>query len=46
MFWQLFENMTVMNFNDCQHITEIPDICGVPNLQELYFNSWIDWIPG
>ncbi|KAL5122857.1 TMV resistance protein N [Glycine soja] len=20
--------MTVMNFNDCQHITEIPDICG------------------
>ncbi|XP_061348635.1 disease resistance protein Roq1-like isoform X2 [Gastrolobium bilobum] len=32
-----FVNMTVLNFDYCQCITEIPDVSGVPNLEELSF---------
>ncbi|XP_061350170.1 disease resistance protein Roq1-like [Gastrolobium bilobum] len=32
-----FMNMTVLNFDYCQCITEIPDVAGVPNLEELSF---------
>lgn len=33
----MFVNMRVLNFSDSQNITEIPDLCGVPRLQELSF---------
>ncbi|XP_061344397.1 TMV resistance protein N [Gastrolobium bilobum] len=32
-----FVNMKVLNFDDCEFITEIPDVSGVPNLEELSF---------
>ncbi|XP_061344394.1 disease resistance protein Roq1-like [Gastrolobium bilobum] len=32
-----FVNMNVLNFDHCQCITEIPDVSGVPNLEELSF---------
>ncbi|XP_061366470.1 disease resistance protein RUN1-like [Gastrolobium bilobum] len=32
-----FVNTRVLNFNGCQCITEIPDVSGVPNLEELSF---------
>nr|KYP59377.1 TMV resistance protein N [Cajanus cajan] len=34
---KMFVNTRVLNFNGCHYITEIPDVCGVPNLQELSF---------
>ncbi|KHN45677.1 Putative sulfate transporter 4.2 [Glycine soja] len=34
---KMFVNMRVLNFSDSQNITEIPDLCGVPRLQELSF---------
>ncbi|KAL2334986.1 hypothetical protein Fmac_016199 [Flemingia macrophylla] len=34
---KLFVNMRVLNFSYCDWITEIPDLCGVPNLQDLSF---------
>ncbi|XP_006600001.1 disease resistance protein RPV1 [Glycine max] len=34
---KIFLKMRVLNFNDCQYIREIPDLYGVPNLQELSF---------
>ncbi|XP_061369751.1 uncharacterized protein LOC133312551 [Gastrolobium bilobum] len=32
-----FVNMRVLNFNGCHCITEIPDVSGVPSLEELSF---------
>ncbi|XP_061369750.1 uncharacterized protein LOC133312550 [Gastrolobium bilobum] len=34
---KLFVNMRVLNFNGCHCVTEIPDVSGVPNLEELSF---------
>ncbi|KAL2339965.1 hypothetical protein Fmac_007905 [Flemingia macrophylla] len=34
---KMFVNTRVLNFSDCDCITEIPDVCGLPNLQELSF---------
>ncbi|KAL2334991.1 hypothetical protein Fmac_016204 [Flemingia macrophylla] len=34
---KLFVNMRVLNFSYCDWITEIPDVRGVPNLQDLSF---------
>ncbi|KAL2334994.1 hypothetical protein Fmac_016207 [Flemingia macrophylla] len=34
---KLFLNMRVLNYSYCEWITEIPDLCGVPNLQDLSF---------
>lgn len=31
----MFVNMSVLNFNDSPYITEIPNLCCVPNLQKL-----------
>ncbi|XP_061343744.1 TMV resistance protein N-like [Gastrolobium bilobum] len=36
---KVFVNMKVLNFNHCQYITEIPDVSGVPNLEELSFGD-------
>jgi hypothetical protein len=38
-FWQKFVNMRVLNFDDCEFITEIPDVSGAPNLEELSFGD-------
>ncbi|KAL2966889.1 hypothetical protein AAZX31_16G143600 [Glycine max] len=32
---KMFVNMSVLNFNDSPYITEIPNLCCVPNLQKL-----------
>ncbi|KAG4931060.1 hypothetical protein JHK86_048021 [Glycine max] len=37
MSLDLFMSKKFLNFSDSQNITEIPDLCGVPNLQELSF---------
>ncbi|CAJ2666379.1 unnamed protein product [Trifolium pratense] len=34
-----FVNMRVLNFDDCEFITEIPDVSGAPNLEELSFGD-------
>lgn len=39
-FGRCFVKVRVLNFNECQSKTEIPDVCGVPNLKELPFRGW------
>jgi hypothetical protein len=31
--------MRVLNFYDCEFITDIPDVSGAPNLEELSFGD-------
>jgi hypothetical protein len=33
--FQKFVNMTLLNFDECEFITHIPDVSGAPNLEEL-----------
>ncbi|KAF7813108.1 TMV resistance protein N-like isoform X1 [Senna tora] len=32
------ENLSILNFSDCQYITQIPDVSGSPNLRKLNLN--------
>ncbi|XP_042963128.1 disease resistance protein Roq1-like [Carya illinoinensis] len=33
-----FKNLTIMDFSDCQLLTECPDISSCPNLKEMHLN--------
>ncbi|XP_020211972.1 TMV resistance protein N isoform X1 [Cajanus cajan] len=34
-----FTNMTVLNFEECQGLTQIPDVSGLPNLENISFRN-------
>ncbi|ESW24548.1 hypothetical protein PHAVU_004G139800 [Phaseolus vulgaris] len=34
-----FENLTVLNFDQCKFLTQIPDMFGLPNLEEVSFKK-------
>lgn len=38
-FMQKFENMRVLTFNDCKYLTHIPDVSGLPNLENFSFQK-------
>ncbi|XP_045812365.1 disease resistance protein RPV1-like isoform X2 [Trifolium pratense] len=37
-----FENMKVLNFDNCEYLTEISNVSGLPNLEEISFENCVN----
>ena len=43
-FWQMFVNLRILNFDRCEGLTQIPDVSGLPNLEEFSFECCFNLI--
>nr|BBI93436.1 TIR-NBS-LRR family protein [Glycine soja] len=42
--WKMFVNLRILNFDRCEGLTQIPDVSGLPNLEEFSFECCFNLI--
>ncbi|KAL2578143.1 hypothetical protein AAZV13_16G180800 [Glycine max] len=42
--WKMFVNLRTLNFDGCKCLTQIPDVSGLPNLEEFSFEHCLNLI--